>query len=140
MRVLLLLTLIFLMPALANAQELSAQGAQDLAAEDAVLLIDVRHPQEWRQTGVPRGAQTVSIHDPGGLPAFLAKVRALADQSPDQPIALICATGVRSSFAANLLREEGYDQVFDVSEGMLGSSAGAGWLKQDLPVRSCREC
>lgn len=140
MRVLLLLTLIFLMPAPASAQELSAQGAQDLAAEDAVLLIDVRHPQEWRQTGVPRRAQTVSIHDPGGLPAFLAKVGALTDQSPGRPIALICATGVRSSFAANLLREQGYDQVFDVSEGMLGSSAGAGWLRQDLPIRTCVEC
>lgn len=140
MRAILFLIAVLLLPATAGAEELSAERAESLAAEDAVLLIDVRHPQEWRQTGVPQSAQTVSIHDPAGLPAFLAKVRALADQAPGRPIALICATGVRSSFAANLLRQEGYEQVFDVNEGMLGSTAGAGWLKQDLPIRSCTAC
>ncbi|WP_208539168.1 rhodanese-like domain-containing protein [Algihabitans albus] len=140
MRLLALLTLVLLIPTAAVAQELPADQAQTLAVEGQLLLIDVRHPQEWRQTGVASAAETVSIHDPAGLPAFLAKVRALADRVPGRPIALICATGVRSDFAAKLLRQEGYDQVFNVREGMMGSTAGAGWLDRGLPLRPCTHC
>ncbi|WP_375592995.1 rhodanese-like domain-containing protein [Algihabitans albus] len=140
MHLLALFAIILLMPTAAAANDLSADRAYALAAEGKLLLIDVRHPQEWQQTGIAEVAQTVSIHDPAGLPAFLEKIRALADKAPDRPIAFICATGVRSDFATNLLREQGFTHVFNVREGMLGSSAGDGWLKRSLPLRACQAC
>ena len=140
MRLLVLFIVIFFLPTAVAADDLSADRAHRLAAEGKLLLVDVRHPQEWQQTGVAEVAQTVSIHDPAGLPAFLAKISALASEAPGRPIAFICATGVRSDFATKLLHQQGFDQVFNVREGMLGSSAGAGWLKQGLPTRPCDVC
>ncbi|MCH7694107.1 MAG: hypothetical protein IID50_11745, partial [Proteobacteria bacterium] len=52
-----------------------------------VVLIDVRSPGEWRQTGVPRGARRVTIHDPGGLKGFLKAMAAAVDGDLKKPIA-----------------------------------------------------
>ncbi len=135
--------LLCIVPAAAGdavAPSLSAPEAASRAATGDLLLIDVRHPSEWRQTGIPSAAETASIHHPGGLPAFLRRVEQLSQADRAQPIALICASGVRSAFAADLLRRNGYSQVFNLTEGMRGSAAGAGWLRRGLPTRPCREC
>lgn len=51
------------------------------------------------------------------------------------PIALICAVGNRSAFLQGWLRKAGFENVFDVSEGMIGGRLGAGWIKSGLPLR-----
>ena len=56
------------------------------------------------------------------------------------PIALICARGVRSHHAANLLRQRGFKNIYDVNEGMLGNARGSGWLRQGLPTTACTDC
>jgi rhodanese-related sulfurtransferase len=52
-----------------------------------------------------------------------------------RPIALICAVGNRSAFLQGWLRKAGFENVFDVTEGMVGGRRGAGWIKTGLPVR-----
>ena len=54
--------------------------------------------------------------------------------NPDQPIALICATGKRSAFAREMLAQAGFTNVYDISEGLLGGPNGPGWLARDLPT------
>jgi rhodanese-related sulfurtransferase len=49
---------------------------------------------------------------------------------------LICATGGRSGSVMRRLRQSGYDGFIDVSEGMLGSRRGPGWINSGLPVVS----
>ena len=46
----------------------------------------------------------------------------------------MCARGVRSRRLTARLTEAGFTNIIDVPEGMLGSSAGPGWLKNDLPT------
>jgi rhodanese-related sulfurtransferase len=58
----------------------------------------------------------------------------------DLPIALICAGGVRTAFAADLLRDRGFTQILDVGEGMLGSGDGPGWIARGLPTEPCPQC
>jgi rhodanese-related sulfurtransferase len=106
-----------------------------------MTLIDVRSPAEWRQTGVPLGAKTVTIHDPQGMAGFVTAATRAVNGRKDKPVALICARGSRSSRAARALRAAGFSNIFNVREGMLGNSVdGPGWLHRKLPVEKCRNC
>lgn len=119
---------------------LSPPQAQAMAQQGSLTIVDIRRPGEWQTTGVPEGASRATIRFGRGDAAFLARMRALTGGDRDMPVALICAGGVRSAYASKLLRKHGYSQVFDVAEGMLGSRAGPGWLRRDLPVEACGDC
>lgn len=121
-----------------QAEELSAPEAYARASAGEITLIDVRSPSEWRQTGLPAHGKAITIHDPAGLPAFVRKIVALLGNDPAQPVALICASGVRSAYAEKLLERAGFTAVYNVTEGMLGGRAGPGWLKHALPTASAQ--
>ncbi len=105
-----------------------------------LMLIDVRSPEEWRETGVPRGARRVTIHDPDGLKGFVKAMAAAVDGDLKKPIALICARGNRSTVAQRALNEAGFTRVFNVREGFIGGPYGPGWVKRGLPVEPCPRC
>lgn len=129
--------------AVAQAGEAPVIAADEAARREAagtLTVIDVRSPQEWHKTGVPKGARHVSIHDPGGLAAFVAKVKKAMGGSLDKPLAVICATGTRSTIAAKALDKAGFTHVLNIREGMFGSTYGKGWLARGLPVESCASC
>lgn len=122
-----------------HAEVLTPDEAKLLAERDELTIIDIRLPVEWQRTGLPRGALAISLQDQSLQPraAFVADVlRALADD-PHRPIALICASGHRSAFAQQLLADNGFSQVHDISEGMLGGEYGPGWLARALPTEPC---
>ena len=72
-------------------------------------LLDVREPDEYEQGAVP-GA----VHIPRGQLEFNVEGR-LTDKNT--PIAVYCAGGVRSAFAAKTLQELGYTNVVSVIGG-----------------------
>ncbi len=109
----------------------SAPKAYSLAKENTVELIDIRRPSEWRTTGVGKGAHRISMHQSG----FINKIDRLTGGDRSKPIALICARGNRSARMKAKLNSLGFTNVINVSEGMLGSKAGPGWLKRKLPTR-----
>ena len=119
---------------------LHADEAWHMAEAGDLLLVDVRSPQEWRQTGVPAGARPVTIHTADGLVGFLDSIRKELNGDFDRPIAVICARGNRSSLAQSALNEAGYSQVLNIREGMLGSADGPGWLSRGLPIDDCGAC
>ncbi|HUT49905.1 MAG TPA: rhodanese-like domain-containing protein [Alphaproteobacteria bacterium] len=126
-------------PALAGTA-LSAPDAHAQARAGKIVLIDVRSPREWRDTGVPDGAKLVTIHHPQGARGFLRGILAAAGGDKSRPIALICARGVRSSRGKRFLEANGFTNVIDVPEGMLGRGAAPGWLARKLPIRRCAVC
>lgn len=105
--------------------------AQALAAAQAgtILFVDIRRPEEWERTGIAQGAVPIDMRRGDFIDAVLA-----ARGSPTQPIALICARGVRSARVTRVLTQSGLTPIIDIPEGMLGSFAGPGWLRQGLPV------
>lgn len=113
---------------------LSAKQAFDKAQAGEVMLVDVRSPQEWQQTGVPAGGVAETIHSGGGLPAFATALLARLDGDKSKPVALICARGTRSAYTRQYLEQAGFTNVSDVPEGMAGGRHGAGWQNQGLPV------
>lgn len=127
-------------PAIA-ADVIDSKAALAGVSAGEMVLMDVRSPQEWRETGLPKGAKAVTIHGPDGMKGFVADATRAVKGRKDQPIALICARGWRSYRAANALREAGFTKIINVREGMLGNPFdGPGWLDRKLPVEPCKNC
>lgn len=124
----------------AGEPSLSAPDALVRSRNGALTVIDVRSPAEWRQTGIAAGAKPISMHDPEGMKGFYKNVLEAVGGDKDAPIAMICARGNRSRYTQAFLRERGFTQVFDISEGMLGREAAPGWLARKLPLDTCRNC
>jgi rhodanese-related sulfurtransferase len=133
----LLLMFSIAMPASAGP-ELTAPEALAAAQTGKVRLIDIRTPAEWRETGTAPGAGRVDFYR--GPQHVLQYLDQETQGDKNAPIALICRTGNRTSQLQKYLQHLGYKQVWNVKEGMQGSSAGPGWLKRGLPVDACRTC
>jgi len=82
------------------------------------LVIDVRESWEFRQGHVP-GARWIALGDLAGR---------IGELDPQQPVAVICATGGRSQSAAALLGQKGFATVYNVVGGTLG------WMQRGLPL------
>jgi molybdopterin/thiamine biosynthesis adenylyltransferase/rhodanese-related sulfurtransferase len=72
-------------------------------------LLDVREPDEFEQGALPN-----AVHVPRGQLEFSIEGR-LADKNA--PIAVYCAGGTRSAFAAKTLQDLGYSDVVSVTGG-----------------------
>lgn len=131
----------FLSAQSAEQRHLPADRAAEMTRDQQLMLVDVRSPGEWRETGLPEGAVAITIHDPDGLSAFVEKIVEASDGDLDRPLGVICAAGVRSSYAYRLLRERGFTNLYNVTEGMFGNpNHGPGWLKRELATEPCRSC
>jgi rhodanese-related sulfurtransferase len=109
---------------------LTATEAFAKAATGKIILVDIRTPEEWAETGSGAGAKRLDMRRDD----FVSALDKLIGGDHTKPIALICARGARSSRLSRTLREAGFTNIIDVPEGMLGSYAGPGWLERGLPV------
>jgi molybdopterin/thiamine biosynthesis adenylyltransferase/rhodanese-related sulfurtransferase len=114
--------------------EIREVDPQEVASRlDHYRLLDVREPDEYEQGAVP-GA----VHVPRGQLEFSIEGR-LVDK--DEPIAVYCAGGTRSAFAAKTLQDLGYTDVVSVAGGFnKWKDEGLAWstpatMTQDQRVR-----
>ena len=124
----------------AAAQDMTPPEAFEAARAGKLILIDIRTPPEWQQTGIAQGATRINMIHPQGAPGFLKEVLAKTGGNMNAPIALICRTGNRTSQVQRYLKAQGMTQVINIPEGMAGSAAGPGWLARRLPVENCGVC
>ncbi len=110
---------------------MTARQALEGVEGGTTVLVDIRSRQEWRQTGVASVAVTLSMHEDG----FLEGIKRLQSENPGKTIALICAVGGRTAYMNRLLERGGYQNIADVSEGMLGGRHGKGWIPSGLPIK-----
>jgi rhodanese-related sulfurtransferase len=123
-----------------NGPTLAAPDAYAQARAGALTLIDIRRPEEWRQTGVAKGARQIDMAHPRGDAGFVGQVAAELGGDKNAPIALICRTGNRTTRMQRVLTDAGFTRVYNIKEGMAGSGAGPGWIARGLPVEPCRRC
>jgi len=121
--------------AMADGQTITAQQANERLQKGELILIDVRTPQEWQQTGVAKGAWMLDMthRDFGGW------LMTAIQRNPDHEIAIICRTGNRTGHLSKVLKQNGITGVLDVTEGMAGGPRGTGWIPSKLPVVSAQE-
>lgn len=121
-----------------------------LTSEKDSVLIDVRTVPEWQFVGVPDLSalgKDVLFIEWQSYPEmkinenFVDDVRA-AGVKPEQPVYLICRSGVRSKAAAKALTAAGYQVCYNVAEGFEGDKDDrarrgsiGGWRYHDLPWR-----
>ncbi|KCV82136.1 hypothetical protein ATO10_09833 [Actibacterium atlanticum] len=110
--------------------QMTPPQALNAVAGNALILVDIRRPDEWAATGVAQGAVAVDMRRED----FAQAVRAQIIARPDTPVAMICARGVRSRRVVAQMEAQGLRNIIDIPEGMLGSRAGPGWLARGLPV------
>ena len=131
------------LPALGWTQsgvQIDAPTAHQRLRAGELTLIDIRRPEEWRQTGVAEGALRIDLRHPQGVTGFARQVLDSVGGQLDAPIALICRTGNRTARMQATLLQLGFTQVYHVPEGMVGSRAGPGWIRRGLPVDACSRC
>jgi len=111
---------------------ISPLEALDLLQSNKLLLIDIRRPDEWARTGIAKGAVPIDLRNPD----FLKLAVQHQNASGGLPLAVICARGVRSRRTAAAMTAASLGPITDIPEGMLGSSAGPGWIARGLPIQS----
>jgi len=97
--------------------------------DKGITLVDIRLPEEWRQTGIIKGSKTITFFERSGRinPNFVPEFTALV--KPDQPVALICRTGNRTKAASEAIAKQlGYKQVYNVTHGITR------WIAEKRPV------
>ncbi|MEL6980405.1 MAG: rhodanese-like domain-containing protein, partial [Pseudomonadota bacterium] len=114
----------------ADPSIVAADEAHRAAMAGEATLYDIRTPQEWTMTGVPQGAERLSLQDPRFGETLLARLRA----EPATPVILICASGGRTGQVLQQLSQMGLSGARHVAEGVSGSPAGPGWLARGLPL------
>lgn len=129
-----LFTLIITLGAAARAEvmQITPDEARAKALAGEIVLVDIRRPDEWAETGIADVALTADMTSPG----FIETLLDIRDQNPTIPLALICRSGGRSGYVAGELYKAGMTNVIDVVEGMAGSRVGPGWKRRGLPLRA----
>ena len=97
------------------------------------LVIDIRTPQEWQNTGIIPGSHPVKFFDKNGkydADQWLATVKQL-QTSPEQGIILVCRSGGRSGRVGNLLTQK--LNMSNVSHLQNGISS---WIREKRPTET----
>ena len=94
-----------------------------------VPIVDIRRPDEWKETGIVEGSKTVMAFDANGRfdPRFQDGFTPVASQ--DAEVILICRTGNRTAALANFLAQQaGYKKIYNVTDGIVK------WIAEKNPV------
>lgn len=125
----LLLALGIALPVQAEVKNIDNQELKALL-EEGVPIIDIRRPEEWKQTGVVKGSHLNTFFDKRGrydVDAWLARLAPVAGK--DDPFILICRTGNRTGTVSRFLdRKLGYKKVYNVQRGITD------WIRKGNPV------
>ncbi len=109
---------------------MSVREAHERTRAQSVILVDIRRPEEWADTGVAEGAIKLDMTSP----VFEARLAGLRAENPGKPIAIICRTANRTRHVQDVLGKRGWTNIVDVRGGMLGDGRNKGWLDEGLPV------
>ena len=102
---------------------LDAAAFSDLVAQDGVVVLDVRTPQEFAE-GHLAGAVNVDVSDAG----FADQ---LATLDPAVDYAVYCRSGNRSQAALDAMREQGFASAAHLGGGISAWSAAGGAVVTD---------
>ncbi|MDT8407661.1 MAG: rhodanese-like domain-containing protein [Methylococcales bacterium] len=107
---------------------LTAEQLTQLENHAQPLLVDIRLPSEWQDTGLLPGSVGLTFFDQQGrydLNAFKQRLAALRTH-PDQAVVLLCRSGRRSAKAVSLLQaDRPSDHWYDLEGGLMSLNASS---------------
>ncbi len=105
--------------AVANNELTATEFKQKMEAETNKILLDVRTPAEYAE-GHLAGAMNIDWNG-GNFDTEIAKL------NKSKPVYVYCLAGSRSASAANVMRKNGFKQVYEMKGGILK------WRAEGLP-------
>src|ERR1700740_1955672 len=97
----------------ATVPRITAAQARDMMAKGDALVVDVRDAPEVQQSGKVAGA----VHVSRGMLEFRADPELPSHDknfSKDQHVILYCGSGGRAALAGKLLKDLGYEKVYNL--------------------------
>jgi len=121
----LIIFLFVLRPVLFGGPRVKPEEAADQLKTGKAVLIDVREPDEWAESGVAEPAVLLALSD---LRGERKQWKPFLEKNRDKTLLLYCRSGNRSGQAMTIL----------VKEGFKADNAGSfsAWKSAGLPVRS----
>jgi len=135
-----LLALIFSFNSLAN--DITAVKAAE-SMKNGLIIIDVRSKEEWKETGIIPNSILIQMLSSGRTirKEYISELLTTLGEDKDINVAIICHSGGRSSATVSMLQDKGYNNIFNISEGMVGNGSTTGWVNRNLPIIECNaEC
>jgi rhodanese-related sulfurtransferase len=116
-------------PVMAEMKDIDNNTLQTLLKEK-IAIIDIRTPEEWKETGIIEGSHLLTFFDKNGRYNVEKWVKDLEQiVKKDQPVILICRTGNRTVPVRDLLDKKiGYQMVYNVKKGIKD------WIKAAKPI------
>ena len=115
--------LLHALPAFAVEMMTPAQVNKEAVA-GRMVLIDIRTPAEWVETGVAQSARPIDMTSAG----FVADLKTVITENPGKKLAFICRSGNRSGQLTAQLEASGLKNIVDVAGGTTA------WIAEGLPV------
>lgn len=107
-------------PAFAGAQDITSREARALLEKNKnIFLLDVRTPQENSQARLP-GTVLIPIGE---------FERRIGEVPRNRTILVYCAVGSRSKPVAEYLSRNGYKNVYNMTDGIVG------WYRNGFPIQ-----
>ncbi|MES9843129.1 MAG: rhodanese-like domain-containing protein [Candidatus Sedimenticola sp. PURPLELP] len=127
--ILLLGLLLSSLSAQAGLNNISNQELQQLL-QQGIPVIDIRRPEEWKQTGVVEGSHLMTFFDKKGnydVRKWLQDLTSVAKK--DEPFIIICRTGNRTGIIGRFLADKlAFPKVYNVEKGITH------WIAKGNPV------
>jgi rhodanese-related sulfurtransferase len=108
----------------AEVPKINPAAAVKLVAEGKAVLVDVREPAEWADTGVVASATLLAKSDFDGAQKDW---KPFLDKNAGKEIILYCRSGARAETVATALAEKGYP--------VANAGAFKTWAAAGVPVR-----
>ena len=119
MRLALVAALVAAAPALQAGEAVEEALTVEQMQASGALVVDIRTPEEWAETGVIDGAKLVTFTD---ADSFLATIG--PEIADGRDLVLVCRSGRRSGIAAEALAGVIPNRVISQQGGMVGLVAG----------------
>jgi rhodanese-related sulfurtransferase len=122
-----ILILLFTLLISLNAEVIKQPPTQELLNKN-IPIIDIRTPQEWRETGLLKGSIPIMFFDKNkdfDIEKFVKELKEKVDTS--KPFALICRTGHRTSIVSKFLSKQYRYTIIDLAGGVVEAK------KRNLP-------
>ena len=103
--------------------------AFDIQKSQRALLVDVRTPAEFAETGIPQGAKALPVQ----AADFADQLKGFANNKLDKPVIFICRSGNRAKTAAQIAGQVGFEKIYVVQGGVPGPN---GWVARGLPTEA----
>lgn len=117
-----LLLFYYLLPSViwAEVVDIDTKELQTMISSGNIVVIDVRTPKEWQQTGIVEGSIPIMFFDEKRKAHAQKWIhQASAHIAPENEVILICRSGNRSKTIANYLSQQhGYKRVYNAKGGI----------------------